>query len=243
MDELKKTFKGCGFGVSGNCCNICFSGPCRLDPFTEEQSGKCDFNRLKITIANLLVKCNYQMGKLLDDSLLGEQMNRDSINDTIIKSVKWISRGGDADETEGVDLFIKASCILLDADLKRAKAGKSSMIDPQYKAICCVEKESIDINRGILKDKAGNCEDALPDTAFSLLSMDGFDSAKDHMALVCNETDLNIWPVLCGLGSAGFTVASQLPLPVKINRRILDMVNELLDSGLGGKIIELSNNQ
>lgn len=234
VNEIKKTFKGCGFGVSGNCCNICFSGPCRLDPFTEAQHGKCDSDRLRIVIADLLTKCNYQLGRLLNDSMFDKQMNM--LKDIIYESQKWISQGGKADETEGVDLFLKASRILLDADLNYIKAGRNDMAASGYKSIYMIANKDIDVKRGMLKE-------ASKSTVFSLLDKEDFISSKDDMTLVCDESDLGIWPILCGFGSAGFTVYAGLPLPIEINRRLLDIINELLNSGSEGRIIESGSNR
>jgi len=243
VNEVKKTFKGCGFGVSGNCCNICFLGPCRLDPFTETQHGKCNFDRLRITTADLLMKCNYQLGRLLDDSLSDKQMNMNLLKDTIIKSLKWVSKGGEADESEGADLLMKASSIIFDADLNYAKAGRNDKIPPEYKAIYMVGNEDININSGMLKDKEQNYKEVSKGTVFSLLGKEDFINSKNDITLVCDEPDLSIWPILCGLGSAGYTVVAQLPLPIKINRGLLDIINELLNSGSDGRIIEFSSNQ
>lgn len=240
MDELKKTLKGCGFGVSGNCCNICFLGPCRLDPFTEEQHGKCDFSRLKITIADLLSKCNYQLGKILNDNLSDEKPDTDVLNNLIASSVRWISRGGDADETEGLDLFVKASRVLLDAGTYGFESGGADKIDPGYESIYCIKNEDIDINKNTLKDELQNYKEAAQNTVSSLLGTEGFTEAKDDITLVCDKPDLSIWPILCGLASIGFTVVVELPLPIKANRRFLDIVNELFYSGSGGRIIEFS---
>ncbi|MDI6705866.1 MAG: hypothetical protein QME73_06390 [Bacillota bacterium] len=198
---------------------------------------------MKITIADLLLKCNYQLGKLLDDSLSDEQMNMNLPNDTIAKSVKWVSQGGEADEMEGVDLFIKASRILLDASLYNYKSGRADKIDSEYESIYCIKNEGINIDKNILKDKLQNCKEASQNTVSSLLGADDFINSKDGIALICDKPDWSIWPILCGFGAAGFTVVAELPLPIKINRRFLAIINELLNSSSGGRIIELSNNQ
>lgn len=253
INEFKKICKDCGFGITENCCNICFLGPCRLDPFKENQKGKCGFDRLQITISDFLIKNLYQLGKIMEDDVCFKSfiqnaenvdiknMKNININENIINSLKWISKSEKADYREGVNLFLTISQILLVYDFYRYKKdntkNKVFFID---ESIFWAKYNSSNIKEIISKDIIKNQIQTSKEFIISLFEATDFSNLKNEIVIINESSDDNLWPVLCGFAAFGFKIVTNLPAAVKANYRILNVMNEVLYENSGGKIIELS---